>query len=103
MTIDREGFVPDDLIWAVQGDRIVGGAFLIDPGDEIWTDKFAVHRDVRHRGIARAMLHVAFRRSFARGYQHTSVSTDSRTGALSLYERIGMHVTESFTHWAVDL
>jgi GNAT superfamily N-acetyltransferase len=103
MTIDREGFVHDDLIWAVHGDRIVGGAFLIDPGDEIWIDKFAVHRDVRHRGIARAMLHVAFRRSFDRGYDHTSVSTDSRTGALSLYERLGMHVTESFTHWAVDL
>ena len=103
MTIERETFTPDDLIWAVQGDRIVGGAYLIDPGDEIWIDKFAVHRDFRHRGIARGMLHVAFRRSFERGYDHTRLSTDSRTGALTLYERIGMRVVESFTNWGIDL
>lgn len=103
MTIEREGFVPDDLILAVNGGEIVGGAFLLDPGDEIWIDKFAVRRDHRHRGIARAMLHVAFRRSFDRGYERTTVSTDSRTGALTLYERVGMHVAESFTHHAIDL
>ena len=49
------------------------------------------------------MLHVAFERSFERGYDHTSVSTDSRTGALTLYERIGMRVVESFTNWGIDL
>jgi hypothetical protein len=26
----REGFVPDDLVVAVDGERVVGGAFLID-------------------------------------------------------------------------
>jgi GNAT superfamily N-acetyltransferase len=103
MTIGREGFVADDLIWATDGDRIVGGAFLIDPGDELWIDKFATHRDYRHRGIARGLLHIAFRRSHERGYDHTTLSTDSRTSALPFYERIGMHVTESFTHWAIDL
>jgi mycothiol synthase len=103
LTIERQGFVPDDLILAVDGDRIVGGAFLLDPGDEIWIDKFAVHRDFRHRGIARGMLNVAFGRSFDRGYDHTGVSTDSRTGALTLYERVGMRVVESFTHWGIDL
>jgi len=57
----------------------------------------------RHRGIARALLWTAFRRSFDSGYDHTSLSTDSRTGALMLYEHIGMHVTRSFTHWAIEL
>jgi GNAT superfamily N-acetyltransferase len=103
MTIEREGFVPDDLILAVHDEAIVGGAFLLDPGDEIWVDKFAVRRDHRHGGIARAMLHVAFGRSFDRGYDRTTVSTDSRTGALALYERVGMRVVESFTHHAIDL
>jgi len=41
--------------------------------------------------------------SFDRGYDHTSLSTDSRTGALTLYERVGMRVTRSFTNWAIDL
>jgi mycothiol synthase len=98
----REGFVPEDLVVAVDGDLIVGGAFLID-SDEIWIDKLAVAASHRHRGIARGLLNTAFRRSFERGYDHTSLSTDSRTGALTLYERVGMRVTRSFTNWAIDL
>jgi GNAT superfamily N-acetyltransferase len=99
---EREGFVPDDLVVAIDGDRVVGGAFLID-SEEIWIDKLAVAATHRNRGIARALLATAFRRSFDRGYAHTSISTDSRTGALTLYERVGMHVTRSFTNWAIDL
>lgn len=102
MTVEREGFTPDDLILAVDGDEIVGGAFLID-SNEIWVDKIAVRRDHRNRGIAAGLLGLAFRRSFDRGYDHTSLSTDSTTGALSLYERIGMRVAESYTHYALDL
>jgi GNAT superfamily N-acetyltransferase len=98
----REGFVPDDLVVAADGERVVGGAFMID-SEEIWIDKLAVAASHRHRGIARALLGTAFRRSFERGYDHTSLSTDSRTGALTLYERVGMHVTRSFTNWAIDL
>lgn len=102
MTIERDGFVPDDLVIAQDGGEIVGGAFLID-SDEIWVDKLAVRRDHRHRGIARALLQVAFQRGFDRGYTATSLSTDSNTGALTLYERVGMHVRESYTHRAIDL
>ncbi len=98
----REGFVPDDLVVAVDGERVLGGAFLID-SEEIWIDKLAVAATHRHRGVGRALLGAAFRRSFERGYDHTSLSTDSRTGALTLYERVGMHVTRSFTNWAIDL
>jgi GNAT superfamily N-acetyltransferase len=98
----RDGFAPDDLVVAVDGNRVVGGAFLID-SEEIWIDKLAVAATHRNRGIARALLHTAFQRSFGRGYAHTSISTDSRTGALTLYERVGMHVTRSFTNWAIDL
>jgi len=102
MTVTREGFEPEDLIVAVDGAQVVGGALLLD-SEEIWVDKLAVAATHRHRGIGRALLHTAFRRSFNRGYDHTSLSTDSRTGALSLYERIGMHVTRSFTNWGLDL
>jgi len=98
----REGFVPDDLVVAVDGVHIVGGAFLID-AHEMWVDRLAVAATHRHRGIARALLATAFQRSFGRGYTYTALSTDSRTGALSLYEHVGMHVTRSFTHLARDL
>jgi mycothiol synthase len=102
MTVEREGFVAEDLIVAVDGDRIAGGAFVLDAG-EIWVDKLAVDRDYRHRGIARALLQTAFRRSFDRGYTRTRLSTDSRTGALTLYERLGMRVQRSFTNYGLDL
>ena len=102
MTVEREGFAPDDLILALEDDHVIGGALLLD-ADEIWVDKLAVAATHRHRGVARALLETAFRRSFERGYDHTSLSTDSRTGALSLYERVGMRVTRSFTNWGLDL
>ena len=102
LVTEREGFQPEDLMLAVAGDRIVGGAFLIDAG-EIWVDKIAVVREFRHRGIARALLQTAFVRSFDRGYRWTSLSTDSATGALSVYERVGMRIHRSFTRYGLDL
>jgi GNAT superfamily N-acetyltransferase len=103
MTIEREGFRPDDMLVAADGERVVGGAFLIETDGSIWVDKFAVHRDYRHRGIARAMLQTAFGRSWALGAAFTELNTDARTGALSFYERIGMYVRSSYTDWALDL
>lgn len=103
MTVHREGFRPEDMIVAADGDRVVGGAFLLEADGGIWVDKFAVHGDYRHRGIARAMLRTAFRRSYELGSSYTELNTDSRTGALPFYERIGMHVRSSYTNWALDL
>ena len=103
MTTRREGFRNEDMIVAVDGERIVGGAFLIRSAGSIWVDKFAVHRDYRHRGIARAMLAAAFARSHELGSSFTELNTDSRTGALSFYERIGMRIRLSYTNWALDL
>jgi GNAT superfamily N-acetyltransferase len=102
MTIERDGFVPEDLLLAEAGGEIVGGAFLID-SEEVWVDKFATRADHRHRGIARAMLQAAFQRSFDRGYAVTSLSTDSTGGARPFYEKVGMRVKASYTHLATDL
>jgi len=102
MVTEREGFEPEDLIVATADGAVVGGAYLIDAG-EIWVDKLAVALEFRHRGIARALLQTAFLRAFDRGYAWTALSTDSRTGALSLYERIGMRIHRSFTRYGRDL
>jgi mycothiol synthase len=102
-TTRREGFRNDDMIVATDGDRILGGAFLIEYDASIWVDKFAVQRDHRRRGIARTMLFEAFRRSSDLGSPFTELNTDSRTGALAFYERIGMFVRSSYTNWGLDL
>lgn len=100
----REGFSADQLQVAVGADgRIVGAAFLIDDGQELWVDKLATHPQFRGRGIGSALLQRAFTLAHARGRRATCLSTDSNTGALPFYERLGMRVTRSFTHWAVPL
>jgi GNAT superfamily N-acetyltransferase len=100
--VGRPGFAPDDLMVAAQGERIVGGAFFIDSG-EVWVEDLAVHRDYRRRGIARALLQTAHRRAFDRGYRQTRLSTDANGNARAFYERIGMKVHRSLTHFALDL
>jgi mycothiol synthase len=102
LTIGREDFAPNNFLIAEQRGVIVGAALLLEDG-EIWVDKLAVRRDLRNRGIARALLAAAFVRSFDLGYATTGTSTDSRTGALPLYEKLGMTVRETYTHYALDL
>jgi len=100
----REGFSSDQLQVAVSDDgRIVGAAFLIDDGQELWVDKLATHPQFRGRGIGSALLRRAFVMSHSRGRRATCLSTDSHTGALPFYQRLGMQVTRSFTHWAIPL
>ncbi len=104
MVTRREGFTPDQLQVAVTGEgKVVGAAFLIDDGQELWVDKLATHPQLRGQGIGSALLQRALVLSHARGRRATCLSTDSNTGALPFYERLGMHVTRSFTHWAIPL
>ncbi|MCB9415023.1 MAG: GNAT family N-acetyltransferase [Actinobacteria bacterium] len=102
MTVQREGFVPEDLIVIREDDVPVAAAFLID-ADEIWVDKLAVAAPARGRGYARELLAAARRRAAEAGYERIRLSTDSNTSALEVYTRLGMTVERSYTHWAIDL
>ncbi len=104
MVTRREGFTADQLQLAVSADaRIVGAAFMIDDGEELWVDKLATHPEFRGLGIGSALMRRTFVLAHSRGRRATCVSTDSNTGALPFYERLGMRVTRSFTHWAIPL
>jgi ribosomal protein S18 acetylase RimI-like enzyme len=88
----------------VDRDQIVGAAFLIVyPGDTGWVQQIAVRKDHRGRGLGRALLQHAFGEFFRRGERRAGLSTDSRTGARTLYEHVGMRVTSSYTHYAKEL
>jgi mycothiol synthase len=106
-SIDRDDFVAEDFLLAEaqseRGGEIVGAALVLDDRDELWVSQLAVAREHRGRGIARALLQETFRRSFERGHTMTGLSTDSRTGALTLYEKIGMAVHVSFTRYELAL
>lgn len=66
---------------------------------EDWVEQVAVAKGHRNRGLGRALLQECFRRFWEIGRRQCGVSTDSRTGALSLYEHAGMSVRRSYTHW----
>ena len=55
------------------------------------------------RGLATALLVDSFAAARANGAERSELSTDSRTGALGLYENVGMQVTSTWVNRAVGL
>ncbi|MER6547989.1 GNAT family N-acetyltransferase [Streptomyces sp. NPDC001250] len=105
--VERPTFLPAASPVAFAGDQMVGAVLSLDgPGDgegddggraEGYVERVAVRRDHRGRGIARTLLHEAFLAFHRRGRPACTLWTHSGTGALALYERIGMTVRRSST------
>ncbi|RYB93942.1 GNAT family N-acetyltransferase [Nocardioides oleivorans] len=105
-TLGRPGFEPWNLRVVVDPAGAVVGVSLVlvsDNGSTGYVDRLAVRRDHRHRGIAQALLVDSFARARDHGTTTSELSTDSRTGALSLYERVGMVTDSIWVNRAVDL
>lgn len=68
-----------------------------------YIDKLAVRADERRRGIARALLADSFAVAKERGAHRSELCTDSRTGALDLYLKLGMEVTSTWVNRGVTL
>lgn len=99
--LERDQADRDLLLVAERDGRMVGAALCEVEDGEGWVDSLAVDRDERRQGLGAALLHEAFHRFRDRGVRVAALSTDSRTGARSLYERVGMQVTESFVRMAL--
>lgn len=68
-----------------------------------WVQQLAVTRIHRRRGLGRALLQHAFGEFYRRDQPQVGLSTDSRTGALGLYEHVGMKVKRSYTNFAKEV
>lgn len=104
----RPGFEPWNLLVVTAPDGSVAGSVfstfsVIDGLAETYVSRLAVHRDHRNRGLAQALLVAAFAAGRAHGATSSCLSTDSRTGALSLYEKVGMAVESTWVNRATDL
>lgn len=99
LTVARATFAPTVSPVALAGDEMVGAVLsLDDPAlGEGYVERVAVRRDHRHRGIARLLLRRAFHEFHRRGQRTCTLWTHSDTGALALYERVGMTVRRSST------
>jgi ribosomal protein S18 acetylase RimI-like enzyme len=105
--IGRPGFEPWNMRVVTDAEgSVVGVALVIMAGeaaDEAYIDRLAVRRDQRHRGLAQALLVDAFARGREHGATRSALSTDSRTGALSLYEKVGMEVGDVWVNRAIGV
>jgi mycothiol synthase len=101
--LDREGRDAELTLVVVEGEAVIGAALCVEEGDEGWVEQLAVAREHRGRGLGRALLEASFATFARRGRTSAGLSTDSRTGARTLYEHVGMHVTSTWTRWSLDL
>jgi len=96
LTIARASFHPEASTLAYDGDVLVGVVIALD-GDEGYVEQLAVGADHRNRGIARAMLDRAAAEFHRLGRENLTLWTHSGTGALAMYEHLGLRVRRSTT------
>lgn len=102
-TILRPGFEPWNLrLMTDPSGEVVGAAFVILADDCGYVDRIAVRKDQRGLGLARALLVDSFALAREHGATRSELATDTRTGALGLYEKVGMEIRSVWRHWAVD-
>jgi len=101
------GECEDPSLWRIawDGDE-VAGASINRPRrgeDEAfgWVGVLAVRRPWRRRGLGEALLRESFRVFAERGKRAAGLGVDAEntTGAVALYERVGMHVVRRSDTW----
>lgn len=104
----RPGFEPWNLrVVTDPAGEVVALALIHLAGEgearEGFVDRLATRRDQRGRGLAQALLVDAFAAARAHGAVRSTLSTDSRTGALGLYEKVGMRVDSVWVNRAIEV
>jgi GNAT superfamily N-acetyltransferase len=104
-TVAHASFAPALSRVALEGDRVVATLLSYDFADasETWIGQVATAASHRRRGIAGALLRSVFAAAREAGRARCGLSTDSDTGARSLYERVGMRVDRTYTRYAKSL
>ena len=101
----------DPSIWYLaMDDGEIAGAALCSPhlgGDNTVgiVDVLGVRRPWRKQGLGLALLHLAFREFYKRGYESVGLGVDSQnlSGATRLYEKAGMHIETEFAVYEKEL
>jgi mycothiol synthase len=98
-TLDRPSVDPSAFRVATYNGEVIGTCIVFDSRDEAWVSYLAVAKPHRGKGIAQQMLADAYAAARARGIPYAGLGTDTRTGALDLYLRLGMRVLYTLNNW----
>jgi ribosomal protein S18 acetylase RimI-like enzyme len=106
--LNARGFDPS--LWLLAWDNEEVAAFILafpeNAGDESlgWVESLGVLPQWRRRGLGAALLRWAFRELHARGLRKVGLGVDggNETGAVRLYERVGMRVVRQGDNWILD-
>jgi mycothiol synthase len=97
--LGRPGFEPWNLRVIADPSGTVAAMAWVQLGPEsAFIARLATKKEERGRGLAQALLVDSFAAGTAHGALKSELSTDSRTGALSLYEKVGMVVTSNWVN-----
>jgi mycothiol synthase len=103
------GYQPSLWLLAWDGPELVGVSLAYaervgEPGLG-WVGTLGVRQRWRRQGLGSALLRQSFRALHQRGLRRVGLGVDAKnaTGALTLYERAGMHVERQGDNWTLDL
>lgn len=101
----RDDFDPSLTLLALESDRMLGASINIMRVDEGWVNDLGVRKEARGRGIGELLLRHSFALFSKRGVKQVSLGVDARnaTGAVHLYERVGMRATRTFDTYEKQL
>jgi mycothiol synthase len=99
------GFDPALWLLAWDGDELAG--FVLAYSERVgepglgWIGSLGVREPWRRRGLGEALLRSAFAALHERGFRRVGlgVDTENETGALRLYERVGMRAARRGDNW----
>jgi mycothiol synthase len=104
----RPGFEPWNLrVSTDPSGEVVAVAYILKfQGNgtvEGYVDRLATRGDQRGLGLAQALLADAFAVARQHGAARSALSTDTRTGALGLYEKVGMKPASTWVNRAIRI
>lgn len=103
------GYDPSLWFLAWDGEQLAGFALAYPErvGDRSlgWVGTLGVGNPWRRRGLGESLLRVAFHELGARGLRRVGLGVDAEnvTGALRLYERVGMRAIRQSDNWDLEL
>jgi mycothiol synthase len=102
-TLDRPNVDPSAFRVATYDGEVVGASVVFDSAEEAWVAQLAVAKPHRGRGVAQQLLADTYAAARDRGVPYAGLSTDTRTGALDLYQRLGMRVLFTLNNFNLAL